>query len=276
MSKLKILYVAKEIAPFVEVGKVAEYVRSLPEAMQERGMEIRILVPRFGNINERRNRLHEVVRLSGINITVGLEDKPLVIKVASIPATRLQVYFLDNDDYFHRKSDLFDANGNFYSDNDERAIFFCKGVMETVKKLGWAPDIIHCHDWMTSLIPLYLKTHYKKEPIYQNSKVIFSVYNTSFEHKFTGNIVAKAKMNDIDEKYLAHLSSADYAGFIRMGIEYADAIFKSEDSYSAVHHSIFEEYNYKKGIQYSPKDRDLEFYYNFYNELSGVNECVAE
>jgi starch synthase len=216
------------------------------------------------------------VRLSGINITVGLEDKPLVIKVASIPATRLQVYFLDNDDYFHRKSDLFDANGNFYSDNDERAIFFCKGVMETVKKLGWAPDIIHCHDWMTSLIPLYLKTHYKKEPIYQNSKVIFSVYNTSFEHKFTGNIVAKAKMNDIDEKYLAHLSSADYAGFIRMGIEYADAIFKSEDSYSAVHHSIFEEYNYKKGIQYSPKDRDLEFYYNFYNELSGVNECVAE
>lgn len=276
MSKLRILYVSREITPFIEVGKVAEYVRKLPEAMQERGMEIRILVPRFGNINERRNRLHEVVRLSGINISVGLEDKPLIIKVASIPTARLQVYFLDNDDYFHRKYDVLDGAGKFYEDNDERAIFFCKGVMETVKKLGWAPDIIHCHDWMTSLIPLYLKTHYKKEPIFQNAKSIFTVFNSSFDHKFAGNIVSKAKMSDIDEKLLAPLSTSDYSGFIKMGLEYADAAFKADDDYDAMHESIFNDFSDKKGISYSNSDRDIEFYYNFYNELAGVNELVTE
>lgn len=276
MSKLRILYVSREITPFIEVGKVAEYVRKLPEAMQERGMEIRILVPRFGNINERRNRLHEVVRLSGINISVGLEDKPLIIKVASIPTARLQVYFLDNDDYFHRKYDVLDGAGKFYEDNDERAIFFCKGVMETVKKLGWAPDIIHCHDWMTSLIPLYLKTHYKKEPIFQNAKSIFTVFNSSFDHKFAGNIVSKAKMSDIDEKLLAPLATSDYSGFIKMGLEYADAAFKADDDYDAMHESIFNDFSDKKGISYSNSDRDIEFYYNFYNELAGVNELVTE
>ena len=156
MSKLRILYVASEINPFLQTSAVADFVRKLPQAMQERGMEIRILVPRFGLINERKNRLHEVVRLSGINIAVGEEEKPLVIKVASIPNAKLQVYFIDNEDYFHRKSVFFDKNDNFYKDNDERAIFFCKGVLETVKKLGWAPDIVHCNDWMTSLIPLYI------------------------------------------------------------------------------------------------------------------------
>jgi starch synthase len=167
MSKLRILYVASEINPFLQTTQVADFVRKLPQAMQERGMEIRILVPRFGIINERRNRLHEVVRLSGINITVGDEEKPLVIKVASVPNARLQVYFIDNDDYFHRKSVFVDSDNNFFPDNDERAIFFCKGALETVKKLGWQPDIVHCTDWMTALIPMYLKTTYKKDPIFK-------------------------------------------------------------------------------------------------------------
>src|SRR3954468_13862980 len=141
MSKLRILYVASEINPFLQTTQVADFVRKLPQAMQEMGMEIRILVPRFGLINERKNRLHEVVRLSGINIAVGDDEKPLVIKVASIPNAKLQVYFIDNEDYFQRKSVFVDKNNNFHQDNDERAIFFCKGVLETVKKLGWQPDI---------------------------------------------------------------------------------------------------------------------------------------
>lgn len=276
MSKLRILYVAKEISPFLETGKVAEYVRQLPEAMQERGMEIRILVPKFGNINERKNRLHEVVRLSGINIAVGEEEKPLIIKVASIPTARLQVYFIDNDDYYHRKHDLLDGSGKFYDDNEERAIFFCKGALETVKKLGWSPDIIHCSDWMTSLIPLYLKTHYKKEPIYRNTKSVFTVFNTPFEHKFAGNIVAKAKMSDIDEKYLSNLTSADYLGFLKMGLEYADATFKAEEEYDSLHQSVFDSFASKKSIEFMPAENNHEFYYNFYNELAGVNELVAE
>jgi len=153
MSKLRVLYVASEINPFLQTSEVADFVRKLPQAMQERGMEIRILVPRFGIINERKNRLHEVVRLSGINISVGDEEKPLIIKVASIPNAKLQVYFIDNEDYFHRKSVFHDKENNFYEDNDERAIFFCKGVIETVRKLGWAPDVVHCNDWILSTEP---------------------------------------------------------------------------------------------------------------------------
>ena len=174
MDKLRILYVSSEINPFLQTTDVAAYVRQLPQAMQERGAEIRILVPRFGLINERKNRLHEVVRLSGINITVGEEEKPLVIKVASIPNAKLQVYFIDNEDYFHRKSVFFDKKNNFYDDNDERAIFFCKGVLETVKKLGWAPDIVHCNDWMTALIPMYLKTTYRNDPMFKDTKSVFT------------------------------------------------------------------------------------------------------
>ena len=185
MSKLRILYVAAEINPFLQTTRVAEFVRQLPQAMQERGMEIRIFVPRFGLINERKNRLHEVVRLSGINISVGEEEKPLIIKVASIPNAKLQVYFIDNEDYFHRKSALVDSNNNFHQDNDERAIFFCKGVLETVKKLGWAPDIVHCNDWMTALIPLYLKTTYKKDPIFNNAKACSPFTTTSSRTSLT-------------------------------------------------------------------------------------------
>ncbi|MEH0155158.1 glycogen/starch synthase [Limibacter armeniacum] len=228
MSKLKILYVSSEINPFLQTSEVADYVRKLPQSMQEKGMEIRIMVPRFGLINERKNRLHEVVRLSGINIAVGEEEKPLTIKVASIPAAKLQVYFIDNEDYFQRKS-VFTDNKNddkFFEDNDERAIFFCKGVIETVKKLGWAPDIVHCNDWITSLIPLYLKTTYKNDPVFKNSKSIYTIYNTSFQHKFDETLPDKVKMVDIEDTMLSNLSS-DYEGFIKIGSEYADLVTKS-------------------------------------------------
>src|SRR6218665_2928650 len=183
MRKLRILYVASEINPFLQVSEVAEFLRKLPQAMQEKGMEIRILIPRFGSINERKTRLHEVVRLSGINISVGEDEKPLIIKVASIPTAKLQVYFLDNENYFNRKYVFLDKEGSFYDDNDERTIFFCKGVLETVKKLGWAPDIVHCTDWMTALIPLYLKTTYKNDPVFKDTKSVFTIYNNAFEHK---------------------------------------------------------------------------------------------
>lgn len=273
MSKLRILYVSNEISPFLELSKVSDYVRKLPEAMQEKGMEIRILVPKFGNINERKNRLHEVVRLSGINISVGEEEKPLIIKVASIPAAKLQVYFIDNDDYFHRKYALHDKDDKFYADNDERAIFFCKGVLETVKKLGWSPDIIHCSDWMSSLIPLYIKTHYKKEPIYKNTKTVFTVFNSYFNNKFDKSIVNKAKMSDIDETLLTGLVSADYEGFVRTGMQYADAVLKAEETYHESHDNIFTSFS-QKGLEYVPADNNTEYYYNFYNELAGVNELI--
>lgn len=268
MSKLRILYVASEINPFLQTSEVADFVRRLPQGMQERGMEIRILVPRFGTINERKNRLHEVVRLSGINIAVGDEEKPLVIKVASIPNAKLQVYFIDNEDYFHRKSVFFDKEDKFYEDNDERAIFFCKGVIETVKKLGWAPDIVHCNDWITSLIPMYLKTTYKNDPIFQNAKCVFTVYDNSFNHKFNQGIIEKVKMIDIEDSMLVNLESADYEGLIKLGAEYSDAVIRAEEEDSDSLNKLFASLENQKKLNTIEKDNNLvDSYYNLYNEL---------
>lgn len=270
MSKLRILYVASEINPFLQTSEVADFVRKLPQGMQERGMEIRILVPRFGLINERKNRLHEVVRLSGINIAVGDEEKPLTIKVASIPNAKLQVYFIDNEDYFHRKSVFFDKENNFHADNDERAIFFCKGVIETVKKLGWAPDIVHCNDWMTSLIPMYLKTTYKNDPLFHTTKTVFTVYNNKFEYKFNTDLIEKVKMMDIEDSMLANLQSADYEGFIKIGVQYSDAVIKAEEEYSEDLVQLFDEFDKEKKIDTIEQGDDLlDSYFNLYNELVG-------
>lgn len=263
MESIRILYVASEINPFLQTSEVADFVRRLPQAMQERGMEIRILVPRFGLINERKNRLHEVVRLSGINISVGDEEKPLVIKVASIPNAKLQVYFIDNEDYFHRKYVFHDTNDKFYDDNDERAIFFCKGVLETVKKLGWAPDIVHCNDWMTGLIPLYLKTTYKNDPLFQKTKSVFTVYNNKFNHKFNSNLADKAKMLDIEDSMLTNLKSADYDGFIKTGVEYADVVIKAKDDIADLDNLL----NGMSVDTIKNDEKSSESYYKLYNQL---------
>jgi len=267
MSKLRILYVASEINPFLQTTEVADFVRKLPQAMQEKGMEIRILVPRFGLINERKNRLHEVVRLSGINISVGDEEKPLIIKVASIPNAKLQVYFIDNEDYFHRKSVFHDKENKFYEDNDERAIFFCKGVIETVRKLGWAPDIVHCNDWITSFIPLYLKTTYKNDPLFKNAKSVFTIYNNSFTHKFKGDIMDKVKMIDIEDAMLSPLKTADYEGFIKLGAQFADVVSVAEDNKKL--EGLVKKIKEKKVETIEKSDTYTESFYNLYTELAG-------
>ncbi len=268
MANTRILYVASEINPFLELSNVADFVLKLPQVMQEKEMEIRILVPRFGLINERRNRLHEVVRLSGINIEVGNEEKPLIIKVASIPNAKLQVYFIDNDDYFRRKHVFHDKNDEFYEDNDERTVFFCKGVLETVKKLGWAPDIVHCNDWMTSLIPLYLKTTYKNDPLFANAKSIFSIYGNKFDDKFSSNIVKNALNDEVSEDMLKSLSSADYHGFIQLGTEYADVVINSnEDNDDKIKAFCTTAAKDKRVDTISVSEEALETYYDLYTDL---------
>ncbi len=267
MSKLRILYVASEINPFLQTSEVAEFVRKLPQAMQEKGMEIRILVPRFGLINERKNRLHEVVRLSGINISVGDEEKPLIIKVASIPNAKLQVYFIDNEDYFHRKSMFHDKENKFYEDNDERAIFFCKGVIETVRKLGWGPDIVHCNDWITSFIPLYLKTTYKNDPLFKNTKTVFTIYNNPFTHKFKGDLMGKVKMMDIEDNMLGHLKTGDYEGFIKLGAQFADMVSVAGDNKKL--EGLVKKIKEKKVETIEKDDNYTESFYNMYTELAG-------
>src|SRR3954471_18338239 len=202
-TKKRILFIANEMSPYLEVTEFAETVNKLAVKANESGMEVRCIMPRFGLINERRHRLHEVVRLSGINVIIDKDDYPLIIKVASLPSARLQVYFMDNDDYFKRKAVFRDEQDKFYDDNAERMIFFCKSALETVKKFGWPPHVIHCHGWMTSLVPLYLKTAYKKEPVFNYSKVIYTAQPDEFTEQLGGNFIQKAMIsNEIKEKDL--------------------------------------------------------------------------
>ncbi len=267
MSKLRILYAASEITPFLATSSVADFVRALPEYMQEKELEIRILVPRFGLINERKNRLHEVVRLSGINITVGNDAKQLIIKVASIPNAKLQVYFIDNEDYFKRKAVFYDKNNKFFEDNDARTVFFCKGVLETVKQLGWAPDIVHCHDWMTSLIPIYLKTTYHNDPIFKKAQVIFTLYDNAFPCKFDEDFIEKVKIGGLKKEKLISLASADFGGLLQIGIKYADVVVRAETLQDLNFKGLLDEHSL---MHIENNAEGLEAYYNLYKKLAGV------
>lgn len=265
MSTLRILYAASEITPFLTTSTAADFVRALPEYMQEKELEVRILVPRFGVINERKNRLHEVVRLSGVNITVGDHARPLVIKVASIPQAKLQVYFIDNEDYFKRKAVFYDKENKFFEDNDERMVFFCKGVLETVKKLGWAPDIVHCHDWMTSLLPMYIKTAYRQEPLFKKAKVLFTLYNNAFPYKLNSDLQEKAKMVGMGGESLKPLATADFGGLVRTAVQYSDRVFKAEPLDDKSFQGVLEE----ELPTIENNEAGLEAYYNLYKELAG-------
>ena len=198
MSKKKILLVTQELDPYTIGSQISEITKTLPKALNSEGYEIRVLMPSYGKINKRRHRLHEVVRLSGMNIIVNEEDYPLIINVASYPGARLQVYFLDNEDFFKRKDVVVDADGKPFADNDERCIFFCKGVLEIVKKFGWPPDVVFCHGWMTSLLPFYLKTAYKNDPVFQNSKVVYTAYGNELSENFTEEFIEKATTGTLE------------------------------------------------------------------------------
>src|SRR6476620_12651257 len=195
-AKKRILFIANEMSPYLELTEFSEIVNRLAVKSNESGFEVRCIMPRFGAINERRHRLHEVVRLSGINVSIDNEDFPLQIKVASLPNARLQVYFLDNEDLFKRKFVFNDEGEKFYEDNGLRTVFFCKGALETVKKFGWPPDIIHCSGWMTGLIPMFIKTAYKKEPVFNNCKVIYTIGETTYKEKMGPDFLKLAAIND--------------------------------------------------------------------------------
>ena len=265
MAKTKLLIVTHEMSPFLELTKISEITRQLPQAMQEKGFEIRILMPKFGNINERRNRLHEVIRLSGMNIVIDDNDNPLIIKVASIPAARMQVYFLDNEDYFHRKHVFRDKESKFYADNDERTIFFCKGALETVKKLGWSPDVVHCHGWMTALIPAYIKTTYKNDPTFKNSKVVYSVYNNCFDEKLSANFHQKAIMSDMTAGDISAFADADCNGMHIGAIAHADAVVLAADSIDSAVLKYVKDSN-KPTLAFNLTE-NYDNFFNFYEEV---------
>ena len=222
--KQKILFVNSEIYPYLPESDIARIGRYLPQGIQERKREIRSFMPRFGCINERKNQLHEVIRLSGMNIIIGDVDRPLIIKVASISSARIQVYFIDNEDYFRRKQTFCDASGKPFEDNDERAIFFARGVLETVKKLRWAPDVIHCQGWISHLVPAYLKKAYKDDPIFTSSKVVLSLYDDTPRTPFHADFAAKACFGGLGRDGLAALEDPTGINLAKIAVQYADGV----------------------------------------------------
>ena len=276
MKKKKILFISQEISPYLKETELAGFGRNLPQGIQEDGKEIRTFMPKFGCINERRNQLHEVIRLSGMNLIINDNDHPLIIKVGSIQAARLQVYFIDSEDFFQRKAVFHDKEtGKFYADNDERAIFFARGVLETVKKLGWVPDIIHCHGWMTSLVPLYIKTSYKKEPIFENSKVIFSLYNNEFKPALNKDFAKKAMMDEITQADVSDYSDTSFVGLNKAAMNASDAVIKASESIHADLEDYFQKIDKPKLGYQAPEDY-IKAYSNFYDEILESTEVLQD
>lgn len=264
MKDKRILYVSSEVVPYLPETEISSMSFEAPRMVNKQGGQIRIFMPKYGNINERRHQLHEVIRLSGINLVINDLDMPLIIKVASIPKERIQVYFIDNEDYFKRKATLTDEEGNLFPDNDERAIFFAKGVIETVKKLNWAPDIIHVNGWLASLLPLYLKEFYKNEPLFTESKIVTSVYNQSFDGTLDMNMIKKIKFDNIDDTLIKILENPTYNNIMKVAIDHSDALIKG----SADIPKELEEYlkaSKKPVLDYFPMEEFAEPYTEFYN-----------
>ncbi len=231
MKNKKVLIISSEVVPYLPQTEQAVNSFKLPKEINENGGQTRIFIPRYGIINERRHQLHEVIRLSGMNLVINDLDMPLIIKVASIPKERMQVYFIDNEEYFKRRSLLHNDKGKLHSDNDERMIFFTKGVIETVKKLNWSPDIIHLHGWFTALFPLYLNTYYKDEPIFAESKIVTSIYKKDFNGVVSKKIKSKVEFDLIPKEEIEVLSKSNYNNLIKLSINHSDGIvFSSKET----------------------------------------------
>jgi starch synthase len=229
MKDKKVLVVSSEVVPYLPENELSTTSFEVAKMIHGKGGQTRIFMPRYGLINERRHQLHEVIRLSGMNLVINDMDMPLIIKVASIPKERMQVYFIDNDEYFKRKALFSDEEDNLFADNDERAIFFAKGVVETVKKLNWSPDIIHVHGWMASLLPLYIKEYYKDDALFANSKIVTSLYNNGFEDTLNKDFAKKIKFDNIDESKIESLSNPNYTNMLINAIENSDAVIKASE-----------------------------------------------
>lgn len=263
MEKKRILFVSQEIFPFLPKSEISHNARKLPQGTQENGKEIRVFTPRFGSINERRHQLHEVIRLSGMNIIIDDRDHPLIIKVASIPAARIQVYFIDNDEFFKRKNNVTQEDGSDYPDNDERSMFFCRGVLETVKKLGWKPDVIHCHGWMTSLMPLYIKKIYNKDPHFADTKVVYSMYDATegFKQAWDPRFAEKLAFEGFEDDVTSLVKNPTLETITNAAVAFSDGIIQSSPIISAEVAAVFEHATCLK-LNYLPEE----------NLTKGLNE----
>lgn len=264
MKSTKVLFISQEITPYLPESEMALIGRNLPQGIQERGKEIRTFMPRYGCINERRNQLHEVIRLSGMNLVIDDTDHPLIIKVASIQSARMQVYFIDNEDYFHRKFTLSDENQKYFEDNDERSIFFARGVLETVKKLRWAPDLIHCHGWISSFVPILVKKAYNDDPLFAKSKVVCSIYNDGFDGVFRSNVRNKILIEGITKKDVEVLKTPDFLNLSKLAVNFSDGIIHGSPEINK-EVSEYIKTSGKSVLPYQDQEHYIESFNDFYD-----------
>lgn len=264
MKDKRILYVSSEVTPYLPETELSSTAFNVAKNAHSKGIQTRIFMPRFGVINERRHQLHEVIRLSGMNLIINDMDMPLIIKVASIPKERMQVYFIDNDEYFKRKAVYSDEDDKLFDDNDERMIFFAKGVVETVKKLNWAPDIIHVHGWMASLLPLYLREFYKEEPLFAESKIVTSLYNSNIEN-LNEEMANKVRFDKIDETKVTTIETPSHINILKSAIENSDAVIKGSEVLSNEIESFIEQTS-TKVLDFQSEETLTEAYLEFYKE----------
>lgn len=268
MKDKRVLCVSSEVVPYLPDTEMAKMSFETARMVHGNGGQTRIFMPRFGLINERRHQLHEVIRLSGMNMIIDDMDMPLIIKVASIPKERMQVYFIDNDEYFKRKATYTDDDGKLFEDNDERMIFFAKGVVETVKKLNWAPDIIHIHGWMASLLPIYLKEYYKDEALFTQSKIVTSIYNNSFEGALNNELKNKISFDNIKSEII---TEPNHTNLLKISIEHSDAIISGSEDVSKELIEYAKSLN-KPVLDYHDEDNFKDAYMEFYeNEILQLN-----
>lgn len=269
----KVLFITQEIFPYVAKSEMAEVGRNLSQAIQEKGFEIRTFMPKWGTINERRNQLHEVIRLSGINIIIDDTDHPLIIKVASIQSARMQVYFIDNDDYFQNKLQTCDENNIEYEENAWRTIFYARGVLETVKKLKWCPSVVHCQGWISALVPLYIKKAYTDEPSFRNSKIVFSLFEDDFKDSFPKDFMEKMILKGITKKELASFSKEDinYTSLCKLAVKYSDGIILNSEHVNKDVVDYARELN-KPILEYQAPDKFIEASYEFYNKITETSD----
>lgn len=273
MEKRKVLYVSQEINPYTGETKMGEVASLLPQKTQENGFDIRMFLPRFGTINERRHQLHEVIRLSGMNLIIDDFDHQLIIKVASIQKLRLQVYFIDNEEFFPRKQMFHDLEGNFMTNNDERMIFYCKGVIETVRKLGWKPDIIHCQGWISSLVPMYIKKLYAEDPLFEDVKVIYSVFDNSFPGVLSDSLAEKLLFEDLQDSDVCDIKTSNIVNLHKFAIDHADAVVQASSKINQKVLSHIHSSN-KPFMEYPGEDEYIEAYQNFYANFIKEEEGV--
>jgi len=266
MESRKVLFISQEITPYISETKLSKIGRFLPQGIQEKGKEIRTFMPRYGCINERRNQLHEVIRLSGMNLIIDDTDHPLIIKVASIQSARMQVYFIDNDDYFQRKHIISDSSGKEFEDNDERALFFARGVIETVKKLRWAPDIVHCHGWMSALVPVYLRSIYNDDPLFSNYKIIYSIYNNDFKTPLRSTFPDKLRFDGIDGESLKMIKNPDFINISKLAIKHSDGIIIGSENINEELNSYLSKIN-KPILSYINETDYIDAYNDFYDKI---------